>query len=47
MIIPASILAAASEGDLQAKEVGKQLAGFAGQAFEDFALMNKLWAAFT
>lgn len=38
--IPADILAAAAEGDLQAKEVGKQLAGFAGQAFGDFALMN-------
>ena len=38
--IPADILAAAAKGDLQAKEVGKQLAGFAGQAFGDFALMN-------
>jgi len=37
---PADILAAAKEGDLQAKEVGTQLAGFAGQAFGDFALMN-------
>ena len=37
---PAAILAAAEEGDLQAKEVGTQLAGFAGQAFGDFALMN-------
>ena len=26
--------------DLKAKEVGSQLAGFAGQAFGDFALMN-------
>ena len=38
--IPADILSAAAKGDLQAKEVGKQLAGFAGQAFGDFALMN-------
>ena len=37
---PADILAAAEAGDLQAKEVGNQLAGFAGQAFGDFALMN-------
>ena len=37
---PADILAAAGEGELQAKEVGTQLAGFAGQAFGDFALMN-------
>ena len=37
---PADILAAAKEGDLQAKEVGTQLASFAGQAFGDFALMN-------
>ena len=37
---PADILSAAEKGDLQAKEVGTQLAGFAGQAFGDFALMN-------
>ncbi len=37
---PADILAAAGEGELQAREVGTQLAGFAGQAFGDFALMN-------
>ena len=37
---PADVLAAAEAGDLQAKEVGNQLAGFAGQAFGDFALMN-------
>ena len=37
---PADILLAAEKGDLQAKEVGTQLAGFAGQAFGDFALMN-------
>ncbi len=37
---PADILAAAEAGDLKAKEVGTQLAGFAGQAFGDFALMN-------
>ena len=37
---PSDILTAAAEGDLQAKEVGNQLAGFAGQAFGDFALMN-------
>ena len=37
---PADILAAAGEGELQAIEVGTQLAGFAGQAFGDFALMN-------
>ena len=34
------ILEAAKAGDLKAKEVGSQLAGFAGQAFGDFALMN-------
>ena len=33
-------MSAAEKGDLQAKEVGTQLAGFAGQAFGDFALMN-------
>ena len=38
--VPADIFKAAAEGDIQAKEVGKQLAGFAGQAFGDFALMN-------
>ena len=37
---PADILSAAEKGDLKAKEVGTQLAGFAGQAFGDFALMN-------
>ena len=37
---PADILEAAKAGDLKAKEVGSQLAGFAGQAFGDFALMN-------
>ena len=37
---PVDILSAAEKGDLQAKEVGTQLAGFAGQAFGDFALMN-------
>ncbi len=37
---PADILSAAEKGDLQAKEVGTQLAGFAGQAFGDFAMMN-------
>ena len=37
---PSDILAAAKAGDLKAKEVGSQLAGFAGQAFGDFALMN-------
>ncbi len=37
---PADIIAAAGEGELQAIEVGTQLAGFAGQAFGDFALMN-------
>ena len=37
---PSDILSAAQEGDLKAKEVGSQLAGFAGQAFGDFALMN-------
>ena len=37
---PADILAAAEAGDLRSKEVGNQLAGFAGQAFGDFALMN-------
>ena len=37
---PADILSAAEKGDSQAKEVGTQLAGFAGQAFGDFALMN-------
>ncbi len=37
---PADILKAAEAGDLQAKEVATQLAGFAGQAFGDFALMN-------
>ena len=37
---PSDILEAAKAGDLKAKEVGSQLAGFAGQAFGDFALMN-------
>ncbi|MDG1676380.1 MAG: ROK family protein [Paracoccaceae bacterium] len=37
---PSDILSAAQEGDLKAKEVGSELAGFAGQAFGDFALMN-------
>ncbi len=37
---PADILEAAKAGDFKAKEVGSQLAGFAGQAFGDFALMN-------
>jgi glucokinase len=37
---PSDILSAALEGDFKAKEVGSQLAGFAGQAFGDFALMN-------
>ena len=37
---PSDILSAAQEGDFKAKEVGSQLAGFAGQAFGDFALMN-------
>ena len=37
---PSDILSAAQEGDLKANEVGSQLAGFAGQAFGDFALMN-------
>ena len=37
---PADILAAAAAGDLKAKEVGTELAGFAGQSFGDFALMN-------
>ena len=37
---PADILAAAAAGDLKAKEVGNELAGFAGQSFGDFALMN-------
>ena len=37
---PSDILAAADAGDPEAKEVGIQLAGFAGQAFGDFALMN-------
>ena len=37
---PADILAAAGEGELKAREVLTQLAGFAGQAFGDFALMN-------
>ena len=37
---PSDILAAANLGDPEAKEVGIQLAGFAGQAFGDFALMN-------
>ena len=37
---PADILKAAEADDLQAKEVATQLAGFAGQAFGDFALMN-------
>ena len=37
---PSDILLAAQEGDLKANEVGSQLAGFAGQAFGDFALMN-------
>ena len=37
---PADILEAAGKGELQAREVGNQLAGFAGQAFGDFALMN-------
>ena len=37
---PSDILAAAEKGDLKAKEVGSELAGFAGQAFGDFALMN-------
>ena len=37
---PSDILADADAGDPEAKEVGIQLAGFAGQAFGDFALMN-------
>ncbi|MDA7592357.1 glucokinase [Rhodobacteraceae bacterium] len=37
---PSDILEAAKVGDLKAKNVGSQLAGFAGQAFGDFALMN-------
>lgn len=37
---PSDILEAAKAGDLKAREVGSQLAGFAGQAFGDFALMN-------
>ena len=37
---PSDILEAAKAGDVKAKEVGSQLAGFAGQAFGDFALMN-------
>ena len=37
---PSDILEAAKAGDLKAKNVGSQLAGFAGQAFGDFALMN-------
>ena len=37
---PSDILEAAKAGDLKAKEVASQLAGFAGQAFGDFALMN-------
>jgi glucokinase len=37
---PSDILAAAKAGDVKAMEVGSQLAGFAGQAFGDFALMN-------
>ena len=37
---PSEILAAAQKGDLKAREVGSELAGFAGQAFGDFALMN-------
>ena len=37
---PSNILAAANAGASEAKEVGIQIAGFAGQAFGDFALMN-------